>query len=174
MSGNENGNGKRSDREGPQGTRVFSQSEVDELLADASTPKDAGKQPSLRGVTAPIAGQRFILSDYRLVLGRANSCDIVIDEPSVSSEHARVSRDEEGWRVANLLSTNGTFVNDRKVSSSAIANGDRVRFGRVEFRFYDPDQSGGEKGKGGGLPLWPIIFSVIGIAIIAVVVATIL
>lgn len=169
MSGNETDNRNQQDREGPQGTRVFSQSEVDQLLADAATPNDAGKQPSLRGVTAPIAGQRFILSDYRLVLGRANSCDIVIEEPSVSSEHARISRDEEGWRVANLLSTNGTFVNDSRVRAARLRDGDRVRLGRVEMVFeYPGDSQAARTGEpGSGLAKW-ILVGVVAAALVAV------
>jgi hypothetical protein len=168
----ESGRSGRKDQ-GPQGTQVFSREEVSQLIDDAADEHASGSRAELTGLSSGVSGQSFSLGSTRIIVGRAENCDLRLEDSSVSSEHARIVRDSAGWRVVNLLSTNGTFVNDRKVSSSAIANGDRVRFGRVEFRFYDPDQSDGEKGKG-GLPLWPIIFSVIGIAIIAVVVATIL
>ncbi len=136
----ESGRSGRKDQ-GPQGTQVFSRDEVSQLIDEAAQEPASGSRAELTGLSSGVSGQSFGLGSTRIVVGRANNCDLRIDDSSVSSEHARIVKDSAGWRVVNLLSTNGTFVNDSKVSSSAIANGDRLRFGRVEFRFYDPDQS---------------------------------
>lgn len=157
---------KRARRdEGPQGTRVFSREEVDRLLDEAvrSDPADGGAE--LRGLSETVSGQSFALDSGRILVGRASRCAIRIDETSVSSEHARLVNDRHGWRVVNLLSTNGTFVNGRKVSNADLHDGDQLCFGRVEFTFHDPGE-GRARAAGGGKRLlgW-------GLAVVAVALA---
>lgn len=72
-----------------------------------------------------------------VVFGRAPSATVVLDDPYVSDEHARVYRDGNEWLVADLRSTNGTFLNQVKVDApTPIAAGDQLGIGRtvVEVR----------------------------------------
>jgi pSer/pThr/pTyr-binding forkhead associated (FHA) protein len=67
-------------------------------------------------------------------LGRAARADFVLDVPLVSRFHCRFTGSAEGGLLLeDLASTNGTFVNDKKVERVTITQGDRVRVGRVEF-----------------------------------------
>jgi pSer/pThr/pTyr-binding forkhead associated (FHA) protein len=67
-------------------------------------------------------------------LGRAARADFVLDVPLVSRFHCRfTSSNEGGLLLEDLESTNGTFVNDKRVARMTIAQGDRVRVGRVEL-----------------------------------------
>jgi len=125
--------------QGPQGTQVFSRDEVSRIVSDAADEQGAVSRAELTGVSDEVSGRTFALGSARVIVGRAGSCDIRLDDSSVSSEHARLTHDADGWRVVNLLSTNGTFVNDEKVSNRSLNNGDRVRFGCVEFRFHGPN-----------------------------------
>lgn len=125
---------------GPQGTHVFSRGEVDQLLQDAVTADDTFLHAQLKGISVEVKGRVFPLSSDRVVIGRDSSCGIILSDSSVSSEHARLNHDANGWRVANLLSTNGTFVNDKRISNEEIHHGDRVRFGRVEFLFQNAEE----------------------------------
>lgn len=127
--------------QGPQGTHVFSRDDVDRLLQEAEASSASAGGAQLQGVSADVKGQTIALRSARFVIGRAEACDLVLNDGSVSSEHARLSRDGAGWRVVNLLSTNGTFVNDKRVSNEALRHGDRLRLGRVEFLFQNPDQA---------------------------------
>ncbi|MEE4245845.1 MAG: FHA domain-containing protein [Kangiellaceae bacterium] len=121
---------------GPQGTQVFDLSEVESLLAEElKSQKPEHGSPCLIGVTKPFVGTRFELDKAKLQVGRTPSSDIYIDEPSVSSTHAYINLVGQQWRVTNLLSSNGTFVNGDKVADSDIYPGDKVRFGGVEFVF---------------------------------------
>lgn len=63
----------------------------------------------LRGTTLPL-GQSAIL------IGRAPSCTLVLDDDYSSSQHARVFTQNNQWFVEDLGSTNGTFVDDRRVT----------------------------------------------------------
>ena len=68
-------------------------------------------------------------------VGRANRSDFVLDAALVSRIHCRLTSDASGdLSVEDLDSTNGTFVNDQRVSGrAALAPGDRLRVGRVEL-----------------------------------------
>jgi len=67
-------------------------------------------------------------------MGRAQRADFILDAPLVSRVHCRVVAGTDTLAVEDLSSTNGTFVNDRRIDkSSALANGDRLRIGRVEL-----------------------------------------
>ena len=68
-------------------------------------------------------------------LGRTERADLVLADPTVSSEHARVSRVGRAWVVVDLGSTNGTAVNATRVTGSLpLAEGDVLALGGVRLR----------------------------------------
>lgn len=138
---------KDEERHGPQGTQVFSRDQLPGNLATASGDKTVvGHAARLVGVGDALEGKEFGLTSDRTTIGRSQVCDIQLEEPSLSSEHARLVRSEDGWRIINLLSTNGVFVNDEKVFSHRLADGDVIRLGRVRLKFRDPNAAGGTSG----------------------------
>lgn len=78
------------------------------------------------------AGQRFTLGD-ELTVGRAPGCGVSLPEDTfVSQVHARVFRRDNQLFVEDLGSTNGTFLNDQKVSAPVpLQSGDRLKVGRT-------------------------------------------
>ncbi len=67
-------------------------------------------------------------------LGRATRADFIVDEALVSRLQCRFTAGVDGsLEVQDLGSTNGTFVNGKRVKKSKLEPGDRVRIGRVEF-----------------------------------------
>jgi diguanylate cyclase (GGDEF)-like protein len=89
--------------------------------------------PQLRGL-----GRRYYLKpDSIIQVGRSPECEIDFpDVPSMSREHARFGWDEDGVWVRDLDSTNGTFVNHRKIEGRCyLTSGDRLQFGEVHFKF---------------------------------------
>lgn len=148
---------------GPQGTQVFSRDEVDRLLDEARGEEDASNGARIRGLNHSVSGEVFSLPADGALIGRARTCAIRIDDASVSSEHARLVPDDDGWRLVNLLSTNGTFVNATKITSAPLRDGDHISFGRVEFQFQD---SGAEHVPGSDKPAWTrwLVLAVFGLA----------
>ena len=69
-------------------------------------------------------------------LGRDDDCDIVVDDPQVSRRHARVEVEGSQWRVVDLKSRNGTFVNNHRVTSASLRSGDDVRIGQTTLTFH--------------------------------------
>jgi hypothetical protein len=75
----------------------------------------------------------------RISLGRTANCDIAIKSEKISKLHAHLTRDPNGgWMITDVGSSNGTFVNDRKLEAmvrTPIEDGDHLRFGTVHARF---------------------------------------
>jgi pSer/pThr/pTyr-binding forkhead associated (FHA) protein len=72
--------------------------------------------------------------DRPLTLGRSSDCDILVDDRYVSSQHARVWMDAGRMLVEDLGSTNGTYVDEHRVTAPiALVLGNRLRVGNVVF-----------------------------------------
>ncbi len=85
-------------------------------------------------------GMRRDIEKDLIVIGRSASCDIVLEDQSVSRRHLTIRKERETISVDDLNSTNGTFVNERKVGSSEmLANGDRIKLGNTIFKFIWSD-----------------------------------
>jgi pSer/pThr/pTyr-binding forkhead associated (FHA) protein len=67
-------------------------------------------------------------------VGRAPRADFILDVALVSRLHCRLTAAAENLEVVDLSSTNGTFVNDKRVAKARLKTGDRLRIGRVELR----------------------------------------
>jgi diguanylate cyclase (GGDEF)-like protein len=86
--------------------------------------------------TGPGMGLRFALADQNVIIGRSPSCQIHIDNASVSRQHARIDRDEAGvYFATDLQSTNGTFVNDVPANQTIMKDGDYLKVGNCIYRF---------------------------------------
>jgi hypothetical protein len=123
---------------GPQGTKLFSADELSRLAVEAGGASDGRAsvhEPALEGTNAGLEGRRFSLRAGRQTIGRRDDNDIVIGDLSVSSAHAWIMNQQGHYVIMNTLSTNGTFVNGKRVHEATLKHGDRVRLGQVEFVF---------------------------------------
>lgn len=80
-------------------------------------------------------GQCIDLHEVPVVIGRAPSCDFQIEHRSVSRAHCKVFHDSGGFFVADLGSTNRTFVNRVPVSHAELADGDHIAVGETVLKF---------------------------------------
>lgn len=76
------------------------------------------------------------VEDAPLVIGRADDCGLTIANSSVSRHHCRVFREDAGYVVEDLGSTNGTFVNGERARHFPLRDGDRLRVGNCELKFF--------------------------------------
>jgi pSer/pThr/pTyr-binding forkhead associated (FHA) protein len=104
----------------------------------ASAPEPRRASPTQLVVHVPDGRPQVIeLSGSPVLFGRSPSCTVRLDDPYVSDDHARIYQSDGSWMVADLKSTNGTFLNRVKVTSpSQIAAGDQLGIGKtiVEVR----------------------------------------
>jgi hypothetical protein len=114
------------------------------IYRDVNAPELAGKarrrkrkdMPHLVVVTADrnIGAKYYLVDDVRI--GRASNCHIVIDDTYASQQHARVFESNGAFQVEDIGSTNGTYVNGRKISYPLeLRQGDRVKIGKTVFEF---------------------------------------
>ena len=80
------------------------------------------------------------LGDAPVSIGRQPDNALVLADELTSRHHCVIEPWEGGFRIRDLGSANGTKLNDEKVSTDVLDNGDVVRIGTVELRFIDPEQ----------------------------------
>ena len=99
----------------------------------------ASSAPAAAATLAGLAGgpSLAIASGRSLVIGRARTADLVLDNDTVSSRHASLQLDtaRNSLRITDLGSSNGTYLNDRQITTGEAMPGDTVRFGKAEFTF---------------------------------------
>jgi hypothetical protein len=114
-----------------------------EAVADPDATQSTRKIPVLASATpAPIGtltaddGTMHPLLEEVTTIGRTAANAVALPDGSVSSAHARVMRNAEGFVLEDLGSRNGTFVNSEKVAGKRVlADGDTIRFGKVLLTF---------------------------------------
>jgi signal transduction histidine kinase len=84
-------------------------------------------------------GRRYDLRSEPLSLGRDASNGIQVNDSEVSRRHAEIRHDDQGFLLADLASSNGSFVNGEQATERRLINGDRVQLGRTLFLFTDAD-----------------------------------
>ncbi|WP_320067568.1 FHA domain-containing protein [Micromonospora sp. RTGN7] len=95
--------------------------------------------PLLTVAGGPMRGASFRLTARPQVIGRASTVDIAVDDPHLSRRHASVRLATGGVTLVDLGSTNGTWLNDRRIDGpEPLSDGDVIRLGRTELRFFDP------------------------------------
>jgi len=85
------------------------------------------------------AGRVFELNREVVIIGRSQQCDLVVEEPELSRQHARFVRQGGGYLLEDLGSTNGTFVNGvRLTAPRRLQPGDEIRLGPKTVMVYEP------------------------------------
>jgi pSer/pThr/pTyr-binding forkhead associated (FHA) protein len=99
-----------------------------------------------------VIASKFSLDKKSHSIGRNPKSDIVLDDIAVSSNHAVIDAQEQSFfdgycdfTLRDLGSTNGTYVNDEKITAQKLVNGDLVRIAWNTFRFIDDNEMDLEK-----------------------------
>ena len=131
------------------GTRVFTRGRGRTNTRVARTPGAApsrsstGVKPSPRApedrqrlvvVAGPLTGTSIPLGESAVTIGRSPRATLVIEDDYCSSRHARVFRDGDVWMVEDLGSTNGTFLDEAKLTEpQAFSPGSRLTMGATSL-----------------------------------------
>ncbi|MEZ4273419.1 MAG: GGDEF domain-containing protein [Myxococcota bacterium] len=92
-------------------------------------------QPCVIQLYGQNIGRRYPLDAQETVIGRADPAHIQIDHESVSRRHARIVMHKHGSTLFDEGSTNGSYVNDRRVERCELRDGDLVRIGQTIFKY---------------------------------------
>ena len=117
-------------------------------MFEAATPSQAAAGAAANSASRPVAGYleiinegptkgvRFPLDSPRIAVGRGSHNDLVINDDSVSEQHAKLQRREDAWYLIDLDSTNGTYLSGSRVTDEVkLSSGSDVRFGGVKMIF---------------------------------------
>ncbi len=88
---------------------------------------------TLQGLNKSLNSQRYNI-EGRVVIGRADDCDIHLREAHLSRRHAQLTALGDQLEIADLDSANGTFVNGRRVSKTRLKSGDEISLDTLRFR----------------------------------------
>jgi hypothetical protein len=85
--------------------------------------------PMLIVYEGELKGQRWIIEQDQITIGRGSDCDIVLPERQSSRQHARIERDKSGYLLRDLASKNGTYVNGQEVRDKPyrLKDGDEIQ-----------------------------------------------
>jgi pSer/pThr/pTyr-binding forkhead associated (FHA) protein len=95
----------------------------------------------------PNAGSRFLLDQAVTSVGRHPGSDIFLDDVTVSRRHAEFRWENDEFRIVDVGSLNGTYVNREAADSAVLVNGDEVQMGKFRLTFLTkPKNHGGAGG----------------------------
>ena len=79
--------------------------------------------------------KRIVVTGDPFVIGRSRECDLVLDDPNVSRRHAELRREDGGWAVRDLGSTNGIKLNGQRSRGGRLSPGDEITLGLSRLTF---------------------------------------
>jgi hypothetical protein len=109
-----------------------------EVEARLVTPRNSDDSTAAASVTLMIDDEEeetFFLGDNRVTIGRLEENEIPIPDPGLSRHHADISREIGNYILTDLGSTNGTFVNGKRVAEKTLKDGDKIGIGKVILVF---------------------------------------
>ena len=96
----------------------------------------AGAQAVKRRAVLLVAGRRLLVGPTGATIGRSRQCDVVVEDPNVSRQHAEVRPRANGWVLVDLGSTNGSILNGRRIERpEPLAPGDTIEVGTSVITF---------------------------------------
>ena len=83
-----------------------------------------------------IDGRRLVVGPVGATIGRSRQCDIVLDDPNISRQHAEIRPRGGSWVIGDLGSTNGVILNGRRIDGPEVVRpGDEIELGTSVIRF---------------------------------------
>ena len=118
--------------------------DVPELTAADAAAIDALPPESALLVVqrGPSAGSRFLLDTDEVTAGRHPDSDIFLDDVTVSRRHAVFRRSPDGYKVADVGSLNGTYVNRDRIDEVLLSGGDEVQIGKYRLVYFAGQHGG--------------------------------
>lgn len=98
------------------------------------------REPYLIIISGQQIGKLYPLDKNELIAGRSPDCNIWIEDNAISRKHFRILKHDGKCVIEDLNSTNGTFVNNRRVQSQALGAGDKIQISTttiIQFDFLD-------------------------------------
>jgi pSer/pThr/pTyr-binding forkhead associated (FHA) protein len=132
-----------SPRPDPARTQPFSAAAAQQTIESRAVTGGtlaSGKRYALVLVDGALPGQVIPIEKPRVTLGRAG-CDVVLDDPELSRQHALISINGSSARLEDLGSTNGTFVDEERIEHAELDDRSEFRIGSHHIVFVVRDEA---------------------------------
>jgi len=83
------------------------------------------------------SGEAFTITGERMTIGRSPDAEVFLDDVTVSRNHALLVRRRDGLYVDDLGSLNGTYVNQHRIESHRLRDGDELQVGKYKLTYLD-------------------------------------
>lgn len=114
------------------------------IIASLDDIKDDGEtEPYLIIVQGKDIGKLYHLAADELVAGRSSDCELWIEDNTISRKHFKIKRQGKDYQIQDLNSTNGTYLNNRRIKSEMLTPGDKIQISKdtiMQFDFFDEDR----------------------------------
>ena len=104
------------------------------FVEDRPTAREL-KRAVLAIIEGPEAGKKFDIAKQKTFIGRSGVCDITLSDPAISGNHLEIEAIEGGFLLRDLESTNGTYMEDTRISGIYLHAGCRFRVGSTVMEF---------------------------------------
>ena len=98
-----------------------------------NTPRGKGVIIVLKG---PNIGEKIIINKSVFRIGRESDSDIFLDDITISRKHAQIEKIDSRYKITDLGSLNGIYVNSRAVEEKTLENGDKIQIGKYVFYYF--------------------------------------
>ncbi len=96
------------------------------------------QKPSvLEMIRGPGAPHPFVLNGPRMIIGRTSAADIQVDSAELSRQHVALVQSGAEYRLEDLGSRNGTYLNGLKIHAATLREGDQIQLGDVIFLYHE-------------------------------------
>jgi diguanylate cyclase (GGDEF)-like protein len=106
------------------------------VAVHSERPTSSGK-PCLIVISGAVLGKRVELGEADVEIGRSDASTLCIASDQVSRRHATVIRIAGRYHVTDHDSTNGTFVNEERVKTAELRDGDQIRIGKTVLKYTE-------------------------------------
>jgi pSer/pThr/pTyr-binding forkhead associated (FHA) protein len=106
------------------------------VVPDENVLRTKRTRPYLLVLEGPLKGREFQVTKEPFMIGRDRTNDIIIEDPLISRKHASIYFRDGRYRVKDLDSTNGTFLNGEKVSDARLNDKDKIQIAQTVLQFF--------------------------------------
>ena len=117
----------------------FQVSETKPCIGTDFPPPQDRQSCLVRIYPAGVSGSMIPLSKRRVTMGRDQDCAIEVNDDFMSRVHAILEMTDDGYVLADCNSRNGTYVNDKRITSQLLRAGDQIRVGNHIFKYLSSD-----------------------------------
>jgi len=112
----------------------FSEEVSNNILEDIK--KVTAKKSGLVIIKGPNVGDKFLINKSKFTIGRNPKSDIFLDDITVSRKQAVLKKTGDDFKLEDLGSLNGSYLNGKVVEDSLLKNGDKIQIGKYIFLFF--------------------------------------